>query len=171
MKDIRELLVPNTNGQLVPLEKIARLELVWEPGMIWRHNRQYALTLQADVSPGVQGATVALELQKALEPVKALLPIGVKLEIGGTIEESAKGQASIFCRRAHYVVYYSHAACHAASKHAAQPYGSSYRAAGPGRRGCCPSFAAKAFRVCSHAWCHCPHGHDYAQCCHSYRSN
>ena len=96
MKDIRELLVPNTNGQLVPLEKIARLELVWEPGMIWRHNRQYALTLQADVSPGVQGATVALELQKALEPVKALLPVGVKLEIGGTIEESAKGQASIF---------------------------------------------------------------------------
>ena len=96
MKDIRELLVPNTNGQLVPLEKIARLELVWEHGMIWRHNRQYALTLQADVSPGVQGATVALELQKALEPVKALLPVGVKLEIGGTIEESAKGQASIF---------------------------------------------------------------------------
>ncbi len=96
MEDIRELLVPNTNGQLVPLEKIARLELVWEPGMIWRHNRQYALTLQADVSPGVQGATVALELQKALEPVKALLPVGVKLEIGGTIEESAKGQASIF---------------------------------------------------------------------------
>lgn len=96
MEDIRELLVPNTNGRLVPLEKIARLELVWEPGMIWRHNRQYALTLQADVSPGVQGATVALELQKALEPVKALLPVGVKLEIGGTIEESAKGQASIF---------------------------------------------------------------------------
>ena len=96
MEDIRELLVPNTNGRLVPLEKIARLELVWEPGMIWRHNRQYALTLQADISPGVQGATVALELQKALEPVKALLPVGVQLEIGGTIEESAKGQASIF---------------------------------------------------------------------------
>ncbi|MGA1211993.1 MAG: efflux RND transporter permease subunit, partial [Burkholderiaceae bacterium] len=56
MQDIRDLLVPSTNGRLVPLEKIARLELVWEPGMIWRHNRQYALTLQADVTPGVQGA-------------------------------------------------------------------------------------------------------------------
>jgi multidrug efflux pump len=96
MKDIRELLVPNTNGRLVPLEKIARLELIWEPGMIWRYNRQYALTLQADVSPGVQGATVALELQKALEPIKASLPVGLALEIGGTIEESSKGQASIF---------------------------------------------------------------------------
>ncbi|MGA1155095.1 MAG: efflux RND transporter permease subunit [Burkholderiaceae bacterium] len=96
MQDIRDLLVPSTNGRLVPLEKIARLELVWEPGMIWRHNRQYALTLQADVTPGVQGATVALELQKALEPVKASLPVGVGLDIGGTVEESSKGQASIF---------------------------------------------------------------------------
>jgi multidrug efflux pump subunit AcrB len=96
MDDIRELLVPSAGGRLVPLEKIASLELIWEPGMIWRHNRQYALTLQADVAPGVQGATVALELQQALEPLKASLPLGINLAIGGTVEESSKGQASIF---------------------------------------------------------------------------
>jgi multidrug efflux pump len=96
MEDIRELLVPSSSGRLVPLEKIAGLELIWEPGMIWRYNRQYALTLQADVAPGVQGATVALELQKALEPLRASLPVGVNLAIGGTVEESSKGQASIF---------------------------------------------------------------------------
>lgn len=96
LADIRELLMPNANGRLIPLEKVASLELVWEPGMIWRYNRQYALTLQADVTPGVQGATVALELQKALEPIKASLPLGVNLDIGGTVEESSKGQSSIF---------------------------------------------------------------------------
>ena len=31
----------------------------WEPGVVWRQNRQFTITVQADVAEGVQGATVA----------------------------------------------------------------------------------------------------------------
>jgi multidrug efflux pump subunit AcrB len=80
----------------VALEKFAGIALVWEPGMLWRKDRHYALTLQADVDTRRQGASVALEIQKILVPVAAQLPPGISLEIGGTVEESSKGQASIF---------------------------------------------------------------------------
>ena len=96
LADLKGLLVPTANNSLVALEKFAAITLVWEPGMVWRQDRHYALTLQSDVSTNRQGASVALELQTMLAPVAAQLPAGVRLEIGGTVEESSKGQASIF---------------------------------------------------------------------------
>ncbi|MFM1881004.1 MAG: hypothetical protein RLZZ344_1238 [Pseudomonadota bacterium] len=98
LADLKGLLVPSGNGSntLVALEKFAGIALVWEPGMLWRKDRHYALTLQADVDTRRQGASVALEIQKILVPVAAQLPPGISLEIGGTVEESSKGQASIF---------------------------------------------------------------------------
>jgi len=96
LKDLRGLLVPSASGQQVPLEKIAKVELVWEHGMIWRRDRQYAVTVQGALTPGKQAPTVSAEVAEMLEPVKAKFPPGVRLEVGGEVEESSKGQSSIF---------------------------------------------------------------------------
>ncbi|MBM3377518.1 MAG: efflux RND transporter permease subunit [Betaproteobacteria bacterium] len=96
LRDLRGLLVPSASGQQVPLEKIAKVELVWEHGMIWRRDRQYAVTVQGALKPGKQAPTVSSEVAEMLEPLKAKFPPGVRLEVGGEVEESSKGQSSIF---------------------------------------------------------------------------
>lgn len=96
LADLREILLPSQSGGLVPLEKIARVALDWEPGLIWRKERQFAMTLQATITAGRQGPSVQAEVMRSLSPVIASLPTGVQVEVGGETEESGKGQASIF---------------------------------------------------------------------------
>lgn len=79
----------------MPLGRIADVKIVWEPATIWRDNREYALTIQADVNPGIQGATATTVLMKQFEPLIKTLLLGYRVEIGGAVEESSKGQDSI----------------------------------------------------------------------------
>jgi multidrug efflux pump len=37
----------------------------WEPGVMWRDNRDYSITVQGDIVEGLQGATVTAELLPA----------------------------------------------------------------------------------------------------------
>jgi multidrug efflux pump subunit AcrB len=96
LEDLKGLLVPSQSGQQVALSRLARLEMVWEPGIVWRQNREFALTLQASVGPGRQGPTVTKELMSQLAPTMAAFPAGLRLEVGGEVEESGRGQQSIF---------------------------------------------------------------------------
>ena len=96
LADLRELLLSSQSGALVPLEKIASIALVWEPGILWRKDRRFAMTLQGTVREGRQGPSVQAEIMQQLQPVIAKLPVGVEIEVGGETEESGKGQASIF---------------------------------------------------------------------------
>jgi len=41
--------------QPAPLTQIAKIEFGFEPGVMWREGRQYAITVQGDVVEGVQG--------------------------------------------------------------------------------------------------------------------
>ena len=92
---ISETLIPSASGLAVPLHQVATVKPVWEPGIIWREGREYAVTVQADVIDGVQGATMTSALLKAFEPINSKLPAGVRIEVGGAVEESSKGQLSI----------------------------------------------------------------------------
>jgi multidrug efflux pump subunit AcrB len=92
---ISETLIPSASGLAVPLNQVATVKPVWEPGIIWREGREYAVTVQADVIDGVQGATMTSALLKAFEPMNSKLPAGVRIEVGGAVEESSKGQLSI----------------------------------------------------------------------------
>jgi multidrug efflux pump len=92
---ISETLIPSASGLAVPLHQVATVKPVWEPGIIWREGREYAVTVQADVIDGVQGATMTSALLKAFEPMNSKLPAGVRIEVGGAVEESSKGQLSI----------------------------------------------------------------------------
>ncbi len=95
LTDLKGLLIPTANGALVSLDKVAAVNVVWEPGVLWRKNRQYALTLQASVANDRQGPAVSAEIMKALMPLKDSLSPGVRIEEGGEAEESSRGQASI----------------------------------------------------------------------------
>ncbi|MDR3097560.1 MAG: efflux RND transporter permease subunit [Paraburkholderia sp.] len=91
------LAMPTPNGP-VPLGSIGHLVNTLEYGVIWSRDRQPTLTVQADVREGAQGIDVTHALQKQLEPMRAALPTGYRIEVGGSVEESAKGQASIYAQ-------------------------------------------------------------------------
>ena len=89
----------NRDGSIMrdgmPLVQIARIGHVWEPGVMWREGRQYAVTVQGDVPDGMQGATVTAEIWPALDKMRADLPPGYDIQIAGAVAESSKGQGSI----------------------------------------------------------------------------
>jgi multidrug efflux pump len=84
------------NGVPVPLSQVARIAYEHEEPILWRRNRDMSITVRSDIVDGVQAPDVTNEVWKALEGVRETLPAGYRLEIGGAIEESAKGNASIF---------------------------------------------------------------------------
>ena len=88
--------VPSATGRMIPVLQVAKPKLVWEPGVLWREGRHFAITVQADVRDGVQGPTVSQALWPKLQAMQAELPPGYRIELAGTAEESSKGQGSIF---------------------------------------------------------------------------
>ena len=88
--------VPTASGKMVPVLQVAKPQLVWEPGVIWREGRLYAVTVQGDVRAGVQGPTVSTALWPAMLELQKTMPQGFHVELAGTAEESTKGQGSIF---------------------------------------------------------------------------
>nr|WP_315189976.1 efflux RND transporter permease subunit [uncultured Albidiferax sp.] len=97
--DIGNAYLPTASGQSIPLLQIAKPVFEWEPGVMWRENRDYAITVQADITEGLQGATVTNELLptlRALEAQWAGKGLGAyRIEVAGAVEESSKGSASI----------------------------------------------------------------------------
>jgi len=97
--DIGNAYLPSASGKSIPLTQIAKPVFAWEPGVMWREGRDYAITVQSDIVEGLQGATVTQELQP---PLKALEKkwhddgmTGYRIEVAGAVEESSKGSASI----------------------------------------------------------------------------
>jgi multidrug efflux pump subunit AcrB len=62
LTDLANAYVPTTTGRNIPLGQIAKADFVWEPGVLWRENRDYAATVQGDIVDGLQGATVTDQL-------------------------------------------------------------------------------------------------------------
>ncbi|MBK6851078.1 MAG: efflux RND transporter permease subunit [Burkholderiales bacterium] len=87
--------VATSSGRAVPLAQIAQIRQGWEPGVLWREGRNYAVTVQGDVVEGMQGATVTNQLWPALQQLQARMPVGYEIQIAGAVEESSKGQGSI----------------------------------------------------------------------------
>ena len=99
LNDLGQAYVPTASGKAIPLLQIATPQLGWEPGVLWREGRQYAITVQADVAQGMQGATVTAELLPALRQLEAGWAAQgqaeYRIEVAGAVEESAKGSSSI----------------------------------------------------------------------------
>ncbi|MFT5532070.1 MAG: multidrug efflux pump [Candidatus Paceibacteria bacterium] len=87
--------IPTASGKSVPLSQLARAQFVWEPGVIWREGREWAVTVQSDVADGIQGPTVSSQINPKLEVLRASLPAGYKIELAGAAADSGKAQESI----------------------------------------------------------------------------
>src|ERR1700743_11228 len=84
------------NGVAVPLQQIAKIEYSHEEPILWRRNRDMAITVRADVADGVQAPDVTNQIWPKLQDIRDNLEPASRIEMGGAIEESAKGNASIF---------------------------------------------------------------------------
>jgi multidrug efflux pump len=93
--DLSSAYVPTASGRSVPLSQVAKVGFAWEPGVMWREGRDFAVTVQGDVVEGVQGPTVTAQLWPAMQQLAAQMPDGYRVEIAGAVEESSKGQGSI----------------------------------------------------------------------------
>jgi len=97
--DIGNAYLPTASGKTIPLTQIAKPVFTWEPGVMWRENRDYAITVQSDITEGLQGATVTNALLPALRQIesgwKSQGFAGYRIEVAGAVEESSKGSASI----------------------------------------------------------------------------
>ena len=88
--------LPTASGQSIPISQVVRLVVGWEPGMVWRENRDFSITVQADVVGDIQPATVSAQINAQLGDLRQLLRPGYRIDEAGTVAESAKGQGSIF---------------------------------------------------------------------------
>ncbi|HYN61464.1 MAG TPA: efflux RND transporter permease subunit [Rubrivivax sp.] len=82
--------------QVVPLSQVANLVPTFEEPVLWRRNREMALTVRADVLDGVQGPSATSKIWPTLQPVVDSLPPGYRVEIGGASEETAKSDRALF---------------------------------------------------------------------------
>ena len=99
ISDIGNAYLQTGSGRSIPLTQIARPVFTWEPGVMWRENRDYAITVQGDIAEGLQGATVTSQLLPSLRALEAKWHAAgqraYRIEVAGAVEESSKGSASI----------------------------------------------------------------------------
>jgi multidrug efflux pump len=93
---VGDLTVTSRNGIAVPLTQIAKIEYSHEEPIIWRRNRDMAITVRGDVADGVQAPDVTNQIWPKLQEIRDSLPPAYRIEPGGAFEESAKGNTSIF---------------------------------------------------------------------------
>jgi multidrug efflux pump len=93
---VGDLTITSKNGIAVPLQQIARIEYSHEEPILWRRNRDMAITVRSDVQDGVQAPDVTNQIWPKLQQIRDHLEPAYRIEPGGAFEESAKGNASIF---------------------------------------------------------------------------
>jgi multidrug efflux pump subunit AcrB len=93
--DLGNAYLPTSSGRSIPLTQVAKVDFTWEPGVLWREGRSFAVTIQGDVVEGVQGPTVTAQVWPQLQKLAATMPPGYRIEVAGAVEESSKGQGSL----------------------------------------------------------------------------
>ncbi len=99
ISDLGNAYLPTASGKSIPLLQIAKPQFTWEPGVMWRENRDYAITVQSDAVEGMQGATITAELLPGLRGLAKQWQdrglVGYRVDVAGAVEESSKGSSSI----------------------------------------------------------------------------
>lgn len=87
--------IPTASGKSVTISQIARAHFVWEPGVVWREGRAWAITAQCDVVDGIQGPTVSGQISDKLGALRQALPPGYTIALEGAEADSQAAEASI----------------------------------------------------------------------------
>ncbi len=93
---LEDLIIATRDGTAVPVGQVARVNRTTEDPIIWRKDREVVVTALADVVDGVQPPDVSRSVWPKLAAIRDALPPGNRIEMGGAIEESQKGNSSIF---------------------------------------------------------------------------
>jgi multidrug efflux pump subunit AcrB len=93
---LERLQIPVDGTHTIPLMQIATVEWGVEEPIIWRRAQDPFITVQGDVTPGVQAATVVARIASRVEAFSQGLPPGYAIEVGGAVEEAEKGSSSVF---------------------------------------------------------------------------
>ena len=96
LDQISDLSITAQGGAVVPLSQIAKLHYSSEDPILWRRNRDTTITVLSDIIDGVQAPDVTGQILPKLQSLKDSLPLGYRIDTGGAVEESAKGNASLF---------------------------------------------------------------------------
>lgn len=92
---VGDLTIISRNGVAVPLSQVANIEYSQEEPILWRRNRDMAITVRSDVVDGVQPPDVTSQVWPKLQDIRNSLEPAYRIEIGGAVEESEKGNASL----------------------------------------------------------------------------
>lgn len=82
------------SGTTVPLGQLGQIVTQYQYPVLERRNRDPYIYINAEVT-GAQPPDVTKAIWKQLEPIRDDLPLGYQIQIGGSVEQSAKAQASI----------------------------------------------------------------------------
>jgi len=93
---IGDLVIHTRDGASVPVSQVAKVIFEHEEPIFWRRNRNMTITVRSGVKDGLQAPDVTNRIWPRLAEIRDRLPPGYRIEMGGAIEESAKGNASIF---------------------------------------------------------------------------
>ncbi|MDI9847838.1 efflux RND transporter permease subunit [Rhodoblastus sp. 17X3] len=93
---LADLTILSRNGAPVPVAQVAKVVYDHEDAILRRRNRDVTITVRSDLVDGVQPPDVSNRIWARLRDLRASLPPGYRLEMGGAIEESAKGNNSLF---------------------------------------------------------------------------
>lgn len=86
--------VKTAEGNKVALSQLGDLKIRYEDPVIKRYNREPFLAVRADIK-GAQAPDVTQAIWVEMEKLRAELPPGYRIDIGGSVEQSAKADASI----------------------------------------------------------------------------
>jgi multidrug efflux pump len=92
---VKDVNIFTHHGTVVPLSQIARVSYELEDPVLWRRNRDMAITVRADVKDGEQGVSVTQAIIPNLAQIKAQLPSGYRIDVGGAVEESDKANTAL----------------------------------------------------------------------------
>ena len=92
---LKDINIYTRKGAVVPLSEVATIRYQLEEPVLWRRNRDMAITVRADVKDGEQGVSVTKEIAPLLKDIEAKLPSGYRIDVGGAVEESDKANAAL----------------------------------------------------------------------------
>ncbi len=144
---VGDLTIYARNGVAVPLSQVAKIEYAHEEPILWRRNRDMAITVRSDIVDGVQAPDVTNAIWPKLEKIRQNLQPAYRIEMGGAIEESAKGKASNLRAVSADGDRHADIADDPVAKLFAPGAGVPHRAARDRRRGARPSGRAPAIRL------------------------
>jgi multidrug efflux pump subunit AcrB len=92
---VKDVNIFTRQGTVVPLSQVARVRDELEEPVLWRRNRDMAITVRADVKDGEQGVSATQSIVPMLTNIEAKLPSGYRIDVGGAVEESDKANHAL----------------------------------------------------------------------------